>query len=99
MYRPWLLRHSIAIMRPGAVQGEEQLGEGAERAGAPGFQLCVQKGRGAADLAGVEALEPEFGHDLQGVPCRHALPANLGMYIWAMASITAREERRPRSSA
>ncbi len=78
---------------------EEQVGEGAELAGAPGLELRIHENCGAADLGGREALEPELGHDLQDVARRHALPGNLGMYIWAMASMTARDERRPRSSA
>ena len=78
---------------------EEQVGKSAESAGAPGLEFLVHESRGAADLAGGEALEAELGHDLLDVAGGDALPGNLGMYIWAMASITAREERRPRSSA
>ena len=48
----WAVDADLLVAGPKNRQGEEQLGKGAERAGAPGFRLCVQKGRGAADLAG-----------------------------------------------
>ena len=64
----------------------------AQRPVAPGIQLPIQELGGAADLARRQALQAELAH--------HRLASRVEtplIYISATASMTARQERRPRA--
>ena len=72
---------------------EDHIPDLAEGPVAPGFQLVIQKLRRAADLRGGQALDADSR--ITASTSRVDTPL---MYISATASITARTDRRPRSS-
>jgi hypothetical protein len=57
---------------------EQQIARLPEPARAPGLQLGVEQGRGAADLGGREAFQAELGHDPGGVAGGDPLHIHLG---------------------
>ena len=73
---------------------EEQVADLAQRPVAPGIQLPIQELGGAADLARRQALQPNSR--ITASASRVETPL---IYISATASMTARQERRPRSRA
>jgi hypothetical protein len=74
----WAVDADLLVAGPKNRQGEEQAGESAGLAAAPGLQRLVHEGGGAADLGGGQAFEAAFGHDLQDIPRRHALDVHSG---------------------
>jgi len=63
--------------------------------------IFVEHGSGTAHLRGGQAVEAELGHDpglRRGRLFSTSRVDTPWMYIYATASITARVERRPRSS-
>ena len=81
-------------LKKGAGQGvEDEILDLAERSVAPSLQLLIQQLGGAADLRRRQALDPNSR--ITASTSRVDTPL---MYISATASMTARTERRPRSS-
>jgi len=79
---------------------EEEIGEGTDGTGAPCLQFLIHERSSPADLRRGEAFHSELCHDpglRRGRLFSTSRVETPWMYICAMASITARVERRPRS--